>query len=189
MASKSAVFAALKLLGRAFAGTVDEPKADVYHAALEELSDEELARATTIVIKTHTSDFIPPPAVLIRAVAPARLAIDSGAIVRQIEKLAVYTPGGGMVYPPTCVVARELGTGVAYAYAAAGGSRLFSENDTGRDIAVREFERALSEASHRPAAELPLLGAGAGGITDGGVLALITETAGLLPSTPLVGQR
>lgn len=183
MASKPAIVAMFKLLTRAFAGTVDEARVEVYCAALDDLTDDEIRTATTRVIKTHLGEFIPPPAVLRKAVAPAPLAIDSGAIVRQIEKLAVYTPGGGMVYPPTCVVARELGSAVAYAYAAAGGSRLFSENETGRSIALREFERAMLDASNRPDKELPLLGAGAvvAAIGDGGrngVRALTGETEG-----------
>lgn len=157
MASSTAVSAALKMLARAFAGSVDVERIELYRAALEDLSDAELAAATTIVIKTHTGDFIPPPAVLRKAVAPAPIAVDAHALVRRIEKLATYNPNVGMIYPATSVVHEQLGEAIAYAYAAAGGPRLFSEDDTGREIATREFQRAMAEAASRPMASLPVV--------------------------------
>src|SRR5689334_22121732 len=81
MASRGAVTAALKLLSRAFSGDVDPARAETYAAALEDLSDDELARATTIVIKTYLGAFIPPPAVIIDAVKPIRATVDSTAII------------------------------------------------------------------------------------------------------------
>lgn len=182
MASKRAIGTALKMLGRAFAGVVDAARVDVYSAALDDLTDEQVALATTRVIRTHTGEFIPPPAILRKAVAPAPVAVDSMSIVRQIEKLAAYAPGGGMIAPPTSVVAQQLGPVVAYAYARAGGPRLFSENETGRDIALRDFERAIHDAANRPEAELPVLGAGVSfGSIDGSVLKLIEQTTSALP--------
>jgi len=137
MASERAIAAALKMLGRAFAGVVDAERVELYRAALDDLTDEQMGAATVLVIRTHTGEFIPPPAVLRKAVAPAPIAVDSAAIIRRIEKLATYNPNAGMIYPPTDVVREQLGDATAYAYAAAGGPRLFSENETGRDIATR----------------------------------------------------
>jgi hypothetical protein len=133
--------------------------------------------ATTIVIKTHTGDFIPPPAVLRKAVAPAPVAVDAAAIIRHIEKLATYNPNVGMIYPPTSVVHDQLGEAVAYAYAAAGGRRLFAGDETGQSIAAREFQRAMAEAASRPMAALPLIDARTViGETDPKVISLVDAT-------------
>lgn len=158
MATSRAVAAALAVLGRAFAGVVDEERVDVYCAALEDLSDADLAIATAHVVKTHTGEFIPPPAVLRKAVAPAPIAVDSSAVLRRIENLAIYSPQAGMIYPRGDVVRDALGEAIAYAYAAAGGERVFSDNETTREIATREFQKALAEAVSRPGAALLVVG-------------------------------
>lgn len=158
MATNRAVAAALAILGRAFAGVVDEERVEVYCAALEDLSDAELAAATAHVVKTHTGEFIPPPAVLRKAVAPAPIAVDSVAVLRRIENLAVYSPQAGMIWPRGDVVLDALGEEVAYAYAAAGGPRVFSDNETSREIAIREFQKSLVEAVSRPGAKLLVVG-------------------------------
>ncbi|HTE46506.1 MAG TPA: hypothetical protein VK636_14740 [Gemmatimonadaceae bacterium] len=159
MATNRAVVASLAMLGRAFAGVVDEERVELYRAALEDLTDEQLATATALVVKSHTGEFIPPPAVVRKAIAPAATTIDAVGILRRIEKLAVYNPNVGMVYPRVDVVREQLGDATAYAYAAAGGPRVFSDNEVSRDIATREFQKALSDAANRPHADLPILGA------------------------------
>ena len=160
MASIKAVGTSLKMLARAFAGVVDDARVEVYAAALEDLTDVELATATTIVIKTHTGEFIPPPAILRKAVAPAAIAVDAVSLVRQIEKLSVYNPNSGMIPPSAVIVREQLGEAVAYAYVAAGGPRIFADNQTTLDIATREFAKAMTEAATRPNAELPVIGGG-----------------------------
>jgi hypothetical protein len=146
------------MLGRAFAGVVDDAKIEVYHAALEDLSDAELATATAHVIKTYAREFIPPPAVLREAIAPAPTVVDGPSVLRKIEKLATYNPNCGMVYPRADVVRDKLGEPAAYAYVAAGGPRIFSDNETTRSIAEREFSKAITEAANRPNAALPMIG-------------------------------
>lgn len=158
MASAKAVNASLKMLSRVFAGVVDDAKVEVYAAALESLTDAQLAAATTIVIKSHTGEFIPPPAVLIKAVAPVAVAVDASSIIRKIEKLGTYSPHVGMIYPSVDRVRDELGETIAYAYASAGRDRVFSEDQTSRDIATREFSKAIGEAAARPIAALPIIG-------------------------------
>lgn len=160
MASEKAVGVALKMLARAFAGTVDPERVEVYIAALSDLSDDDVARATTFTIRNYTGEYIPPPAVLRSFVRTNAEAIDTGAIVRRIEKLATYVPNSGMVYPPVVKVREAMGDAAAYAYAAAGGVRLFADNQTTRDIASREFERALIEARRAVirGVSLPILG-------------------------------
>lgn len=158
MASVRAVATSLKMLGRAFAGVVDDAKIEVYHAALERLSDAELAAATAHVIRTYAREFIPPPAILLEAVAPAPVVVDAPSILRQIEKLGAYNPSSGIVYPRADIVRDKLGEAAAYAYVAAGGPRIFSENETTRSIAEREFAKAIAEAANRPQSALPIIG-------------------------------
>lgn len=189
MASERAVAAALKMLGRAFAGVVDVERVELYRAALEDLSDEQLQVATTLVIRNHTGEFIPPPAVLRRAVAPAPIAVDSMAIIRRIEKRATYNANVGMIYPPTAVVHEQLGEAAAYAYAAAGGPRLFSDDATSRDIAAGQFTRAMVEAATRPQALLPVIGPESLGSDSAHVDALIRSTAKRLSAPEPSGAR
>ena len=158
MASTRGVVASLKILGRAFAGTIDDARVEVYAAALEDLSDEQLATATARVVKTHTGEYIPPPAIIRRAAGADQPAVlDVASAVRRIEQLAIYNPAVGMIYPSVRVVREQLGDAVAYAYAAAGG-RLFSDDTTGQAIARREFQKAFEQAARTPGAVFPVLG-------------------------------
>lgn len=177
MASKAAVVAALKLLGRAYAGVIDAAKVDVYHAALDDLTDADVQRAVAAVIKSHTGDFIPPPAVLRKAVAPAPVAVDADAILRRVEQLATYNAAAGTIYPSTATVEQQLGDAIGYAYASAGGPRVFSDNATTRDIARRDFQNALRDAVSRPDAALPVIGGRALPAGADPVRALITGVA------------
>jgi len=159
MASIKAVGVSLKVLGRAFAGTVDDARVSVYAAALEDLTDDQLAVATARVVKTHTGEFIPPPAVIRRAVgANQPTVVDVDSVVRAIGQLAKYNPASGMIYPSVAVVREALGEAVAYAYAAAGGTRMFVEDAIGEAIARREFQKALEQAATAPGAAFRVLG-------------------------------
>ena len=158
MASVDAVTVALKSLGRAFAGTVDAERIALYYAALDDIEDADLLRATAALIKTHTGEFIPPPSHIRRAAGANRpVAVDVAAVTRAIEKLGIYNPNVGMIYPDIGAVRERLGDAIAYAYASAGGTRLFADNDTTRDIATREFANAIADAANRPGA-FPILG-------------------------------
>lgn len=156
MASSRAVVAALKLLGRAFAGTVDVERVELYRAALIDLTDEQLAAACLVVIRTHTGDFIPPPAKIRAAVGADTITpVDVDATIRQIEALSMYNAASAMIRPSVAVVRVQLGEAVAQAYAAAGADRIFREgDDTGRDIARRDFATALQEWTRRSSAGL-----------------------------------
>ena len=159
MATSKSVASALKILSRAFAGVVDAERIELYRVALDDLSDEQLGHAVVFIVKTHTGEFIPPPAVIRRAITAAKApAVDVDATIRRIEKLAVYSPHVGMIYPGTQRVIDELGERAGYAYAAAGGPRVFSEHETTRDIARREFQTAMTEAAHRIDAGMGAIG-------------------------------
>lgn len=178
MASSKAVLAALKMLSRAFAGVVDAERVELYRVALDDLSDEQIATATAGVIRTHTGEYIPPPAVLRKAIAPAAVVVDSTALVREIEKLATYNPNSGMIAPSVALVRERLGEAVGYAYAAAGAQLVLSDDATTRAIALRDFQRAMREAAERPQAALPVLGLDAlPAATDPDVVRLTRDTA------------
>lgn len=149
MASRKAALAALTLLSRAFAGEVSGEKADVYAAAVEDLTDEQLMTATARVIKTRTDDFLPPPAVILEAAgANVEPVLDAERILREIEAAGTYTPSGWSNLRERQVRER-FGDVIADAYSEAGcGTRLFSSNETTRDIAFREFQLGLKVAIH-----------------------------------------
>lgn len=195
MASKKAVASALAMLGRAFAGDVTPERAELYHTALAELTDDETRAATAYVIRTYTAPFIPPPAVLIAAVKPHPVAVDGESVLKEIaRRLASHSPTVGMCYPGAASVQREFGALVAYAYTAAGGaSRLYSNDDTTRDIALREFQHTLTDAAKRDHAALPILAGSADGVllldARRASLALVGADVNVGPSTRnTVGQ-
>jgi hypothetical protein len=143
MASERATTAALTLLSRAFAGEVDAERIAVYVAALEDLTDAEVAAAAALLVKTHVGEFIPPPAVIRRAVLgdeTPRLDIDR--IIREIGQMGSYGPNG-WCDASVETVRRQAGSPIAGAYADVGGSRLFSNDPRTRDIAAQEFRRVL----------------------------------------------
>lgn len=150
MASEQAVMAALKTLARAFAGIVDGERVELYHAALEDVSDAQLAQATVKLVRTYAGEFIPPPAKIRAAIGMDQVApSDVDATLSAIERLSIYNPHSGMI-PPSVVRVREaLGAAVAEAYAEAGAQRLFSENQTGREIARAAFAPALTAWQQR----------------------------------------
>jgi hypothetical protein len=179
MASKHAVAAALGLLSRVFGGAIDEVKVTVYYDAWDDLDDAQLERAVRLYLKTSNDRFIPPPGVIRAMIAPAVPVVDPSRLLARISRLGHYNPSVGWIYPSADKVREELGEPAAYAYLAGGGPRVFSDNETTHDIALREFGKAMIEAAKRPDVELPVIGAGGNATSIGPnqVRALISETA------------
>jgi hypothetical protein len=147
LASNHGIAAASKILTRAFAGTFDAERLDLYRAALEDISDADLLRAVAIVVKTYTQPFIPPPAVIRAAIGADRpAAVDADSVIRSIAKLKTYTPTAGMIPPPVETVRQHLGDVVAHAYALAGAGDLWNDNEVTADIARRDFRKAITAA-------------------------------------------
>lgn len=145
MASDKAVLAGLTLLARAFAGEVDAARVQVYGAALEDLTDQEIAAAVAAIVKTHTGEFIPPPAVIRRAVLGDETPkLDVDRIIHEIMDLGEYNPNCGTLPPSVRTVREKMGEAIADAYADVGGSRLGAHDAKTRDIAAQEFRRALA---------------------------------------------
>lgn len=155
MASEKAVLTALTILGRAFAGEVSPERVDLYHAALDDVTDAELALVTAALVKSHAGEFIPTPAT-IRAAVPRLQAptLDVDRIIRELDRMGSYSPGGWC--PPSVEKVRRLaGTPIADAFADVGPSRLLAEDPKSRDIAAQEFRRALKATAPAGYAAFP----------------------------------
>lgn len=164
MASVMAVSAALKLLARVFAGEVTPEKAQLYAAALGDVSDEQVAASVAVLIKTHVGQFLPVPAQIREACgANDHPPIDTAGVICSIERLGApqfvdgFSEQTGWSAPRVERVRAELGDAVADAYGAVGGgSRLFCDDETGRTIAERDFMLALrSETAAEERRALP----------------------------------
>jgi bifunctional DNA-binding transcriptional regulator/antitoxin component of YhaV-PrlF toxin-antitoxin module len=155
MATRRAVLASLTLFALTFAGDVSPARIDLYVAALDDVTDEQLGAATVRLVKTHRGEWIPVPAVIREAAGTnAKPRIDVEDIRRQIIDIAGYNPHG-FVAPRVESVRRVLGDAVADAYGAiGGGSRLFADDVTGA-IALRDFAKEL-EAIERERGALAL---------------------------------
>lgn len=152
MASERAVAAMMRMFSRNFAGEVTKERCILYHAALQDVGDEELEAATKKIIQEHRGEFIPPVAVIRDSIgANARgSSIDATATMSAISGLGEYhVESGRWRYPSTRRVAEKLGDAIAEAYGEAGGPLLFATSEVTREIAQRDFVRALSRASQR----------------------------------------
>ncbi len=147
MATKKAVGTALTLLSRAYGGEVTREKADVYAAALKDVSDLQLQAGVSRVIQEYRAAFIPPPAVIREACgANAEPVLDVERVRAEIDRLGTYHPNGWINARPE-TVRQTLGDAVADAYAeAGGGAQLFADNETTRSIALRDLQRGLRSA-------------------------------------------
>lgn len=145
MASRTAVIESLAALATNFAGDVTAEKIGTWQAALTDIPDEAVKAATVKVLRSHTGAFLPPVAVIREAALP-ELPVDVSSLLTAIDKAGEYNPQAGWVRPRVERVRALFGDALANAYGAAGGaSRLFSTNDTTREIAERDFAKALEE--------------------------------------------
>lgn len=146
MATRTAVTTALRLLARIFVADITPERVQIYEAALEDVSDEALERATVRLIRTRTGQFFPVPADIRQAAgANGGGLVDGTAALHRIAALSVYNPRGYR-HPAPRTVAERIGQAEARAYGAIGPERLFSEHEVTRDIALRDFQLALERA-------------------------------------------
>jgi hypothetical protein len=145
MATERAVARMMKIFSRNFAGEVTKDRCKLYHAALQDVSDEQLDAATARVIREHESEFIPPVAIIRKfAAANARPILDVEATIIAISRYGASPPARW--YPPRPDALRAyFPEGVVRAYAEVGGTVLFSDNATTREIAYRDFAKVYRE--------------------------------------------
>lgn len=132
---------------------------EAWSMTFREWGDERLMDAARIVAAEPGRKFFPTPGE-IAAAGAVETIVDHAKILRQIEKLSVYTPQAGMIAPNVQLVRDTYGNAVADAYAAAGAARCFADDDTSRSISTREFQKALDRFVAAPAQDRPLLKSG-----------------------------
>jgi hypothetical protein len=122
-----------------------------------DVADGPFLGACTALAVEQGRTFFPTPGELMALAAPAPV-VDVNGLLTQIHDLGEYGPVGWR-YPSMLSIRAALGDAVGNAYLEAGGARVFADNETTRDIARREFGKALAASAKRPAN--PLLTAGA----------------------------
>lgn len=146
MASRVAVAKAMAVLGATFPRDVTPELVAIYSGALQDVDDATLERAVGRAVAECR--FFPVPAEL-RELAGANrpVVVDPQPILERIRGMAGYLPSIGETWPSVEDVRQKLGHGIGEAYSLAGARRLFVGNETGRDIALREFSAALQDVA------------------------------------------
>lgn len=154
MATSNAIKKALAILQSVFPRDLTPELAEAYHLALADVDDDTLGESVGVCLRT--CKFFPVPAELRAAMPrPRALPVDAMGVARQIQSLGHYNPHG-WVYPSVKTVREKMGRAAAEAYGTVGSDRLYSENETTRGIAERDFAQVLREEIHTdPSAALP----------------------------------
>lgn len=135
---------------------------DAWALVFADWPDAELQAAAMQAAGTPGRTFFPAPGEIAAFRRTAQI-VDGAKLLRQISALSVYNAHSGMIAPQVWQVREKLGDVLADAYATAGGgARCFSDDETTRAIAYREFQKAATEYAAMPAGERPLLESGAG---------------------------
>lgn len=144
MASRQAVAGALAILQEVFPREITDALVKIYQAALKDVDDDALKRATGLAVKQNK--FFPVPAEL-RDLAGVNRApfVDTDALLDRIRGMGSYTATSGERPPRVDAVRLACGPQVAEAYSIAGPDRLFSGNETTRAIARKDFTREYSD--------------------------------------------
>jgi hypothetical protein len=132
----------------------------LYYVTLSRrLTTEQFEAAAQRIFAEYDEFGFPPPAVFFAQVPPV---VDGQKILRQISKLSTYNAQVGMIPPNVGQVRDAFGDVIADAYASAGSHRVFSDDDTTRSIAERDFQKAAEQYAAMPDAPRPLLESGEG---------------------------
>lgn len=160
MASKATIAGVLAYMHELYpTREIGTATAEAWAMAFADWDDADLQACARQAATTPGRTFFPTPGE-IAAFRPAS-TVDSPKILRQIERLGVNLPGAGYVAPQVDAVRAALGDVIADAYATAGaGSRVFSDDETTRAIAYREFHKSATAYAAMPAVERPALVAG-----------------------------
>lgn len=133
----------------------------MYYVTLSgKMTTAEFETAAQHVFESYDEFGFPPASVFLAAMQPVAPVVNAAPLLRQIEKLSAYNPNSGMIAPNVGTVRDALGDLIADAYATAGTARCFSDDDTTRSIAQREFQKAMEKYSAMPHEARPLLESG-----------------------------
>lgn len=148
MASKQAIASAMVGLAANYNRDIAPELVGIWLKALQDVTDESLDRAVQRIVAE--SKFFPSVAeVREKAGANYKPKPDTEGIVAAIWSLASYHPQYGTTPPSVGLVREKLGDTIAQAYAMVGSGRMFGGNETGRDIARREFSKDLEVAAEQ----------------------------------------
>jgi hypothetical protein len=151
MASPRAIAATLAFLHELYpTRDITPATSDAWALTFAEWTDADLTAAAQKAAATPGRTFFPTPGEIAESLVATPPVINGAAILRQIEKLSAYSPQVGMIAPPVATVRGHFGEQAADAYAMAGAHRCFSNDDTTRSIAQREFQKHLEEYAASP---------------------------------------
>ena len=160
MASKQTIAGVLAYLHELYPSrAIGQATAEAWSLTFADWPDDELQRCAKAAALTPGRSFFPTPGE-VAAFRKTTPIIDAGKLLRQIEKLGGYSPTIGYQHPTPYTVRLALGDVIADAYATAGGHRCFSDDETTRSIAFREFQKAATEYAAMPEGVRPLLESG-----------------------------
>lgn len=148
MATREAVVKTLAVFGALFPRDISPELVSIYHAALSDVSDDDLKLAMGKCVQT--ARFFPQPAELRDKVgANVKALPDMSAIHARLRSL-VFVTGRSEDLPSVEKVRAHCGDAIASAYGLVGPKRLegfvFDGTGVGTDIAVREFAKAIADA-------------------------------------------
>ena len=122
----------------------------LYYVTLSKsLTTEEFTAAAERVFAEYDQFGFPPASVFL-AYARGTPVFDTDALLREIMRHGYYLPTRGDMPPLVGTVRDAMGDVVADAYATVGSARLFSDDETTRSIARRDFTNALTEYAAMP---------------------------------------
>jgi hypothetical protein len=152
MASNNTITDVLALLHELYpTREIGANTAPAWAMAFAEWDDATLQSCVRQAATTPGRAFFPTPGE-IAAFKPTGtpLAFDVEKVLRQIDALGTYSPMAGRIPTYPGAVRLALGDIVADAYATVGGERLFSDDETTRNIARRDFVSRLTEYAKIP---------------------------------------
>lgn len=164
MASKKAVARMLAVMHEGYpTRPITKNTPQVWFALFRDVADDALLAAVFSVCNEPGRTFFPTPGDIRAYLAPPKPVINADEILNSIAGMSQYTPHGYLHARPEQVRARH-GAAVAIAYGQVGANRLFSDSETTRSIAERDFAIALkgevdsgAEMFQLPAAVPPLM--------------------------------
>jgi hypothetical protein len=144
----------------AIADRIKSPLSDatnaLYYVTLsEKMTTQQFEDAAREVFATYSGFAFPSLQTFLDNVSAPLVDVDY--VLRRIHELGEYNAQVGWVLPSLARVRESFGPQVAEAYALAGAGRCYADTDTTRDIARREFGKAL-EAAQAKTPNQPLLG-------------------------------
>jgi hypothetical protein len=151
MADRRTIAVGLATLHEAYpTRAITEQTAEVWLRLFEPVPNAAFLAACERVAVQPGRTFFPTPGEVMAVAAPSPV-VDTDTLLRAIQGMGEYNPHVGMLPPRVEAVRHRYGDAVADAYAEAGPSRLFADDDRDgssvtRDIARRAFSGTIAEA-------------------------------------------